>query len=259
MVAADELKMSIFQAWSETFLEDGDRHVTCRVPERAWTRIHDANPEAKRLFAKISAGGSTAFCALGSPVRPTDMSDAPLYLPEWILDRLPICGEGETVSVEWLPEEAFPEATRIILRPHDSAFYHADAKEELERMLTQIGILEQGITIKLPMSELGGYEIEFDVITVEPARLVLMQGDEVAMEFEEALDAPTTTQPLDAPAALRPPTPIPEEVAPIMGPMVPTAPVMVDAGVKIFTGEGRTLGGQVRRMADGRPWNPYRA
>jgi hypothetical protein len=76
----------------------------------------------------------------------------------------------------------------------------------------------------------------------EPASIVLMQGDEVAMEFEEALDGAAEAQ-----APIVTPT-----IAPMadMEPMVPIAPLIAPVG--------QVLGGETRRMADGRPWNPWR-
>jgi hypothetical protein len=144
---------------------------------------------------------------------------------------LGIEGVGEEATVTWMTEEAFPSATRIVLRPHDSAFHTVDAKEELERALTRLGVLRQGDTILIPIEGLGGYEIAFDVMITEPAEIVLAEGDEVVMEFDAALDAPVPAAPVLEPES--------EE------PMLP-----------VIT--GNVLGGVSRRMPDGRAWNPYR-
>jgi hypothetical protein len=178
------------------------------------------------------------YMALGSPVQ--DMSESVekrLYLPSWVLNRLSIQGMGDSCKIEWLPQDAFPQATRIILRPHDSAFYHADAKEELERALTRLGVLRKGDTILVPIELLGGYEIAFDITECEPANIVLADGDEVAVEFEAAWDQPP------------PETQIPVDTREdAILPVQQTSPVDV----------GTPLGGVTRRMPDGRPWNPYR-
>ena len=91
----------------------------------------------------------------------------------------------------------------------------------------------------IPIGGLGGYEIAFDVVVTEPANIVLAEGDEVAMEFEEALDAPSA--PLE---------PEEFEAEPFEeGAMIETPPVL----------NGHVLGGEpTRRMPDGRAWNPYR-
>ena len=191
-----------------------------------------------RLIAEIEGGGKTLYVAVGSPIPMQNDGYDRVFAPTWLLDQLGLRGSGEDVVVRWRSEEFFPEATRIVLRPHDSAFYHADAKEELERALTQLGVLQAGTTILLPLEVLGGYEIPFDVVCTEPANIVLMQGDEVALEFEAALDGAAEAQ-----AAEPPPMAETQEMLPVAAEPEPV---------------GHTLGGTVRRMADGRPWNPWR-
>ena len=238
-----------YSIWAHSFAGDGMNTATCSLEERTWTRVHDQNHGAKRLFAKISFGATDVFCALGNPIAATEIqaADPKLFVPPWVLDQLCLDGTGEVLNVEWMSEESFPEATRIVLRPHDSAFYHADAKEELERVLTQMGILKQGVTIPVGISALGGYEILFDVVKTEPAELVLMEGDEVALEFEAALD--------EAPMAYEPPATAPLMTAPMPPPteepfdtdsMIPTALPVPPVG--------NVLGGTVRPKG----WNPWR-
>ena len=228
------------ELWSNVFLPDpyGADPATCTVPLNAWRRITDENP-GSRLFGRISYQGKEIYAALGGPNQDSEGSEK-LYLPSWMLDNLGAVGEGEEVEVEWLSQEAFPEATRIVLRPHDSAFYHGDAKEELERCLTRLGVLRQGDTLVLPLECLGGFDVVFDVIATEPANLVLAEGDEVVMEFEEALDAIAPPEP-------RPDTPIPEDV---FAPTEIQEPEPAPAA--------KRLGGEERIMPDGTRWNPWK-
>ena len=237
--------------WAQSFLSDTLDTSSCNLEERVWTRLTDENSDAKRLFAQIELGDEKFYCALGNPVRAqTDLpgKDSKLFLPTWVLHGLGIDGAGEILTVNWIPEEAFPEATRIVLRPHDSAFYHADAKEELERVLTQMGVLKVGTTIPVKISALGDYEVNFDVITTEPADIVLMQGDEVALEFEGALDeAPMT---YDTPT-IEPVAANAFEDNSSMITIPHTAPA-VTPGYLLGGGNARP------RLPDGRPWNPWR-
>jgi hypothetical protein len=243
-----------YTAWSQTFILDTP-DTTCIVDVGEWRKIHDEFPEAKRIFAKVFTlySEDAYYVALGSPVYDemnftNGTANKSIYLPQSILETLRIQGSGEPVKVEWLTNEYFPEATRIVLRPHDSAFFHADAKEELERALTRIGVLQSCTTISVPLQMLGGFNVSLDVITLEPANIVLMEGDEVSIEFEKALDA------MDEDLAAVPEVaaePVPEPVG-----------ILDDLSTKPdekFSGEGNTLGGVTKpRLADGRAWNPWR-
>ena len=226
------------ELWSAIFLSEDSDWATCSVSPYRWRQITDENPDAQRIIARVEFDSKTIYVPLGSPV--AHDSHNSLFLPKWAISNLGIDGTGEVAEVTWLSQEAFPAATRIVLRPHDSAFHTVDAKEELEIALTRLGVLRRGDTLVIPIGGLGGYEITFDVMITEPADVVLAEGDEVAMEFEEALDT--------VPSAPEP-TP-PEPSAP--EPMIETPP----CGHVL---SGHTLGGQpTRRMADGRAWNPYR-
>jgi hypothetical protein len=199
--------------------------------------------DSRRLFAKIEFEEKVLYIALGSytDCAASDSTVTRLILPQWALDVLSTAGMGELGVVTWLTEEAFPSATRIVLRPHDSAFYHSDAKEELEIALTRIGVLQKGQTILVSIQSLGNYPISFDVVDCEPANIVLADGEEVVMEFEAALDV--VPEPVERPA-----TPLP---------VVDFASMIPQANPPVVTG-GRRLGGTNRVTADGRPWNPHR-
>jgi hypothetical protein len=247
------------QLWSHAFIDNDSDTMTCTVDEKVWNRIQ-SEVQGQRLFAEIQFGEQSVICALGSPVRISDrlVDDdlQSLFVPFWALERLGAEGMGEIVDVKWRSEEAFPEATRIVLRPHDSAFYHGDAKAELEAALTRLGILRAGDTVTVPLTVLGGFEIGFDVVVTEPANIVLMQGDEVAIEFEEARDGAAEAQ---APVP-RPATPVAS--SPLEGDFLQGLEAFPAAAAapppSLFPGEGQALGGASRRMPDGRPWNPWR-
>ena len=218
------------QIWSHAFLEEAG--TTCIIEEGLWREVQE-QVDARRIIVEISVGGRNAFCAVGSPV-PTQPGSGPrIYAPRSVLERLEIEGMGEIAEVTWRSEEAFPEATRIVLKPRDEAFYNTNVKEELERALTRIGILRVGDVIRFPLAGLNGYEVEFDVRATEPASIVLMQGDEVAIEFEQEL--PITIPVLSEPEAFED------------GPIIPVSAMF-----------GRVLGGAARVSENGRPWNPWR-
>jgi hypothetical protein len=222
--------------WSQEFLGDTDAAL-CFVDESTWQRI-TGRVGGRRIFGRFTVDASEFWCAIGAPMREIDSVDA-VYLPFWLLDLYRLEGVGEPAEVTWMNETALPAAERIVLRPHDTAFFHGDARAEMERQLTRMGVLRQGDTIMIPLSEMGGYMVGVDVVRLVPPT-ALMDGEEVPIEFEEAVDS-IDERPVTPPIAPRPATPVPEQ------PMIP-------ADVS-----GNVIGGVVRRMADGRAWNPYRA
>jgi len=224
------------ELWSTVFLEESD-WATCTVNLATWNRITEENPST-RLFAEITYYEQKIFVALGIPYNNDGSSTEKIYVPGWLLDRISLEGSGQEVEVTWLTQEHFPEASRIVLRPHDSAFYLTDVKDELEQALTRIGVIREGDTLVIPLQSLGGYEITLDVVKTEPANIVLAQGDEVIMEFEEALDTIVTETVTEIPDTTFDPA--------SMLPPLSKHP------------EGRVLGGEIRYMPDGRRWNPWK-
>ena len=249
-----------YNAWSQTFITDTIDTATCIIDVGEWRRVHDEYEGAKRIFAKLNNtnNGTVFYMALGSPIYDEmnhNIDKKSIFLKQFVLDTLQL-DSGENIQVEWMTNEYFPEATRIVLRPHDSAFFHADAKEELERALTRIGVLQMSTTISVPLELLGGFNVLLDVITLEPATIVLMEGDEVTIEFEGALDSMNTAmaEPVAEPVAVH----VAEHVVvPVPVPFT-NEPLIPSEPLNTF-GVGNTLGGSTRsRLLDGRAWNPWR-
>ena len=201
------------------------------------------NEGARRKFLRVEhpEGLDDWIAPIGHPVMGEEQGEKEIYdifLPLWMIDAAHLSGEGEVSTMEILDEEHFPEATRIVFRVIDSAFYNADVKEELERALSSIGVIRKQSILQIPVQALGGYQVEVFVSETEPANIVLCDGEEVAVEFEEPVDQITPPRPL---------TPIPEP--PPLLPndlMVPSGflgPQPQPQGFQAFQGEGRLLGG----------------
>jgi hypothetical protein len=258
------------ELWSSSFIaEDEPDWATCTLEEHVWKDVVTMHPAARRLIAAIQLGDKTIFMAVGAPVATAASAQRwkrRIYVPQWALETLGAEGEGEFVSVRWLSEDAFPHATRIVLRPHDSAFYYADAKKELETGLTRLGVVRQGDSITIPLKELGGFAVTFDVLVTEPASgaatPVLAEGEEVVMEFEEALDSGAQQIAPPSRPAPRPPTPVALEPAPLVAASASGGGSGLLPGTlfpAVEPGGGQILGGSpIKRMADGRAWNPWR-
>ena len=97
-------------------------------------------------------------------------------------------------------------------------------KEELEKTLTAMGVVRSQSILQIPIESLSGFRVEVFITKTEPSDIVLCEGEEVIVEFEEPVDHYEPPQ--------RPSTPIPTE-----------EPMLLADQVTRFLGEGRRLGG----------------
>jgi hypothetical protein len=208
------------------------------VTESLWKKILE-NESAGRTFLRIQSDEKEWICPVGQPVSEQNLDDA-IFLPNWMISVAGFKGEGEFVTITDLEKEAFPEATKLVLRVVDSAFYNSQVKEELEQSLSEMGVVKKHTLLQIPIHGLGGFEIEVFVAHTEPADTVLCDGDEVVVEFEEPVDQVHVPQ--------RPPTPIPPPPLPLPLPIeeedrsiLPFTRISTGEFVP-FQGEGRTLG-----------------
>lgn len=227
--------------YSQEFSPSGDQDpFTISVEESLWRIYFEGNQTRGRFFLRItSEDGSKEWIApAGDVVYKRMLADEeqenqqnPIYMPLWMLDSAGFEGNGEVLKCFLLSNDAFPEATKIVLRVIDSAFYTENLKDELEVALTKIGVLRKHTTIQIPIPSLGNYPVELFVSDLEPAECVLCDGEEVAVEFEEPVDQIPAPPPVE-----RPPTPIPEPPPMLSNPSQ-------RGGFVPFQGEGYTLGG----------------
>ena len=182
------------QVWSKDYSPTQcNDPFSAQVSHDLWNRIM-RDEEGKRHFLRIHDW----IVPCGHPV--TYEGDH-AFLPLWMIDSAGISGFGDEVNVEVLNEEAFPPATRIVLKVVDSAFYNSDIKDELEKALSAIGVIRKHTTLQIRISALDDFPVDVFVANTEPADVVLCDGEEVALEFEEPVDH------FEPP--VRPPTPIP--------------------------------------------------
>ena len=201
------------QLWSKDYspVECNDP-FTAQVSYDLWQRIMRED-EGKRHFLRIHDW----IVPCGQPV---NYEGNHAFLPLWMIDSAGISGLGDEVEIEVLNEEAFPPATRIVLKVVDSAFYTSDIKEELEKALSAIGVIRKHTTLQIRVSSLGDFPVDLFIANTEPADVVLCDGEEVALEFEEPVDyfePPVSVSPV-IPEEKRPSTPIPSfENLPMVG------------------------------------------
>jgi hypothetical protein len=227
----------MYSIWSTLYLEQEVDSYHSYVNETMWKRITNED-RSSRIFARIVKGDKFWICGLGPPILTNLKGKTNVFIPPWMLEQINCEGCGENLEIDWFPAEAFDHSTKIILKPYDRAFEVGDIQEQLSYELTKLGILQKGTDIKIKMPELGGFEVMFNVCGLEPASVVLCEGDEVELEFDYSL----ITLP-DIPIA-RPPSPFPHDlIYPELSPE-PSAPPETSTP---------TLGG-IKREERFNPW-----
>jgi len=105
-----------------------------------------------------------------------------------MLNQIDTAGLGEELEVEWFPSDIFDCSTKITLQPHLSCAHIENIQDILSNELTKLAILQKNTTIEVVLEDTD-IPIKFDVIALEPASIVLCEGDEVELEFLESFDS----------------------------------------------------------------------
>jgi hypothetical protein len=155
----------------------------------------------------------------------------------WMIESNQYLGDGEEVAIEAFDESLLPKAERIVIRPIDSAFLDTDVVGTLEKVFSRMGVLQQGREILIPVEELGSMMISVYIERTEPGPEVFLDGDDIPLEFEQAVDAVPSP-------VLRPLTPIPPPVEAFEFPMNEgmISSIGVASGFVAFQGQGNRLG-----------------
>ena len=211
----------MYKIYSTLFLEQDVDAYNCYVNETLWKRITN-ELMANRVLIRINGSNKFWICSLGQPIYTSFNSTNHVYVPSWMLNQIDTAGIGEELEVEWFPSDIFDYSTKITLQPHTSCAHIENIQDILSNELTKLAILQKNTTIEVVLEDTD-IPIKFDVISVEPASIVLCEGDEVELEFLESFDSvartatprtapPRTATPRTAPQ--RTPTPYPFEAFP---------------------------------------------
>jgi hypothetical protein len=170
-----------------------------------WMREH---PTSTRLFVRIQHPfhlDEPMLAAVGDPIETPEFHNA-MFLPTWMVHSNQYRGIGEEAHVTVFDQAELPKATRIVIRPVDSLMFQtSDVLSVFERNLSRLGVLQQGKLYPLPLEEFDGTIVSFFTEVLEPEGEVFLDGDEIPLEFEEAVDSP----PPPPSPVVRPPTPPP--------------------------------------------------
>ena len=173
----------MYSIWSTAFLDYEVSSYTCFVNEKEWFRLNN-DFNTSKMFVRIYNNDKYWICALDSPS--SNIADNSIYVPPWMLDQIGCEGIGEELHIEFMPTEAFDHSTKIVLESITIDEIY-DMQEVLSNELTKLAILQKGTFIRVFIDD---FEMLFKVISLEPASVVLCEGDDVCLEFYKAVDLP---------------------------------------------------------------------
>jgi hypothetical protein len=231
----------MYKIYSTYFLESDVEQYNCYVNETLWKRLTN-ELMVNRIFIRLNNNGKFWICSLGHPISTTFDSANHIYVPKWMLEQIDLNGVGEELEVDIFPSDVFDHSTKITLQPYTSIAHIESIQDILSYEFTKLGVLKKGSTIVVNMPE----EMKFEVIELEPASVVLCEGDEVLLEFVESLES-----------LPRPPTPYPFESTPTLlepsAPFVEPSAPFVEPSAPVIEPSAPTLGG-VRHETRYNPW-----
>ena len=211
----------MYSLWSTLYVSQEVDDYSCYVNVDVWLRLMNEY-NTNRIFARIIKDDKYWLCSLGSPISTSfipDDNSTPVFLPHWMLEQLDCIdcnGSGENIIIEWMPDNVFDESTHIVLEPFDSTFHCDNIEDLLSVELTKLAILRKDTNIHI---KLNGLEVLYRIKDLQPASIVLCQGDNVGLEI---INRPPTPYPFDRlPTLISPYIPETELQTPIQPPIQP--------------------------------------
>ena len=130
---------------------------------------------------------------MGDPVSSFTSSDA-LFVPSWFLEFVGL-EDGAQVELAFEKSEALPKATRLSFKVIGDIPSDVDVRDLLEEPLSQLGVLEVGQMIPIPIID-GLLLLQ----ECEPENVVFLDG-EADLEIENESRAPPSASAASTPSA----------------------------------------------------------
>jgi hypothetical protein len=156
------------------------------VEDSSWS----ARPSVMLARRLHSGEGSARWvaCVKGSHISIGDPISSPsymgreeeiLYLPSWLCESIGVEG-GEELDIEFERSENLPKATRLSFKVIGQIPADMDIRDLIEEPLSQLGVLEEGQIVPVPVVEGAMILLE----SCEPESLVFLDGSDIVMDLE---------------------------------------------------------------------------
>ena len=163
------------------YLETDDDSWSARPTKNLMRRLH--SQDSARWIAAFDGGR----ISVGDPVNTFTGSDA-LFVPSWFLESIGL-EDGADVELAFEKSETLPKATRLSFKVIGDIPADMDVRDLLEEPLSQLGVLEVGQMIPIPILEGTMLLLQ----ECEPENVVFLDG-EADLEIEN--DSPLAEPPL---------------------------------------------------------------
>jgi hypothetical protein len=212
--------------YSKLYLETEDESWSARPTKNLMRRLH--SQDSARWIAAFDGGR----ISVGDPVNTFTSSDA-LFVPSWFLDTLGL-EDGAQVELAFEKSEALPKATRLSFKVIGDIPADMDVRDLLEEPLSQLGVLEVGQMIPIPILEGTMLLLQ----ECEPDNVVFLDGEaDLEIENDSPSSAPSSAH-AEQETQIQPP---PQEID--FSSML-SLPAPTPSGFVPFQGVGRRLGGR---------------
>jgi hypothetical protein len=171
----------LIKVYSKLYLETDDDSWSARPTKNLMRRLH--SQDSARWIAAFDGGR----ISVGDPVNTFTGSDA-LFVPSWFLESIGL-EDGADVELAFEKSETLPKATRLSFKVIGDIPADMDVRDLLEEPLSQLGVLEVGQMIPIPILEGTMLLLQ----ECEPENVVFLDG-EADLEIENDTPSPLAEQ-----------------------------------------------------------------
>lgn len=187
----------LIKVYSKLYLETDDDSWSARPTKNLMRRLH--SQDSARWIAAFDGGR----ISVGDPVNTFTGSDA-LFVPSWFLESIGL-EDGADVELAFEKSETLPKATRLSFKVIGDIPADMDVRDLLEEPLSQLGVLEVGQMIPIPILEGTMLLLQ----ECEPENVVFLDG-EADLEIENDTPSPLAEEETPVPS----PSPLAEQAEP---------------------------------------------
>lgn len=232
--------------YSKVFLaasnNDHDTSWSARPTQKLMRRLHDSPRESARWIGIVEE----KHISMGDPVQDSN-SFYGLYVPGWFMESLGL-EENTEVEMDFKQCEDFPKASKLSFKVMGDIPADFDIRDLIEEPLSQLGVLEVGQIIPIPVLEGPLLLLQGS----EPDGAVFLDGNDIELDIEQ--DPPVSQTQVAVPIAEPEPEPEPKadnpfdtdtEMFPMVSPALAAKPPRsvgrFASKFVPFQGEGRKL------------------